>query len=199
MNDASVASGAGIWFTDEKLEQIKKAQSDPTMQKMFKNSNNRWEVWDNMPLLPLGNTDWLKEQFGTSFSQEHTLSINGGDDRLQYYVSGNYLNRGGLLRHGDDSMQRYTMTGKINAQITKWLRMTYNTRFSRQDFDSPGDLINGTDVFFHNMCRYWPILQLPILMVTGCQSLISDVFRMVAVPRTRQTVSHSSFLLLQHL
>ena len=23
MNDASVASGAGIWFTDEKLEQIK--------------------------------------------------------------------------------------------------------------------------------------------------------------------------------
>ena len=158
MNDASVASGAGIWFTDEKLEQIKKAQSDPTMQKMFKNSNNRWEVWDNMPLLPLGNTDWLKEQFGTSFSQEHTLSINGGDDRLQYYVSGNYLNRGGLLRHGDDSMQRYTMTGKINAQITKWLRMTYNTRFSRQDFDSPGDLINGTDVFFHNMCRYWPIL-----------------------------------------
>lgn len=158
MNDASVASGAGIWFTDEKLEQIKKAQSDPTMQKMFKNSNNRWEVWDNMPLLPLGNTDWLKEQFGTSFSQEHTLSINGGDDRLQYYVSGNYLNRGGLLRHGDDSMQRYTMTGKINAQITKWLRMTYNTRFSRQDFDSPGDLINGTDVFFHDMCRYWPIL-----------------------------------------
>ena len=158
MNDASVASGAGIWFTDEKLEQIKKAQSDPTMQKMFKNSNNRWEVWDNTPLLPIGNTDWLKEQFGTSFSQEHTLSINGGDDRLQYYVSGNYLNRGGLLRHGDDSMQRYTMTGKINAQITKWLRMTYNTRFSRQDFDSPGDLINGTDVFFHNMCRYWPIL-----------------------------------------
>ena len=158
MNEASVNSGAGIWFTDDKLEQIKKAQSDPTMQKMFKNGNNRWEVWDNTPLLPLGNTDWLKEQFGSNFSQEHTLSMNGGDDRMQYYLSANYLDRGGLLRHGDDNTQRYAFTGKVSAQLANWLRVTYNTRFTRTDFEMPGDLVNGTDEFYHNMCRYWPIL-----------------------------------------
>ena len=158
MNEASVNSGAGIWFTDDKLEQIKKAQSDPTMQKMFKNGNNRWEVWDNTPLLPLGNTDWLKEQFGNSFSQEHTLSMTGGDDRMQYYLSANYLDRGGLLRHGDDNTQRYAFTGKVSAQLANWLRVTYNTRFTRTDFEMPGDLVNGTDEFYHNMCRYWPIL-----------------------------------------
>ena len=158
MNEASVNSGAGIWFTDDKLEQIKKAQSDPTMQKMFKNGNNRWEVWDNTPLLPLGNTDWLKEQFGSNFSQEHTLSMTGGDDRMQYYLSANYLDRGGLLRHGDDNTQRYAFTGKVSAQLANWLRVTYNTRFTRTDFEMPGDLVNGTDEFYHNMCRYWPIL-----------------------------------------
>lgn len=158
MNEASVNSGAGIWFTDDKLEQIKKAQSDPTMQKMFKNGNNRWEVWDNTPLLPLGNTDWLKEQFGNSFSQEHTLSMTGGDDRMQYYLSANYLDRGGLLRHGDDNTQRYAFTGKVSAQLANWLRVTYNTRFTRTDFEMPVDLVNGTDEFYHNMCRYWPIL-----------------------------------------
>ena len=158
MNEASVNSGAGIWFTDDKLEQIKKAQSDPNMQKMFKNGNNRWEVWDNTPLLPLGNTDWLKEQFGSNFSQEHTLSMTGGDDRMQYYLSANYLDRGGLLRHGDDSTQRYAFTGKVSAQLANWLRVTYNTRFTRTDFEMPGDLVNGTDEFYHNMCRYWPIL-----------------------------------------
>ena len=158
MNEASVNSGAGIWFTDDKLEQIKKAQSDPTMQKMFKNGNNRWEVWDNTPLLPLGNTDWLKEQFGSNFSQEHTLSMTGGDDRMQYYLSANYLDRGGLLRHGDDSTQRYAFTGKVSAQLANWLRVTYNTRFTRTDFEMPVDLVNGTDEFYHNMCRYWPIL-----------------------------------------
>lgn len=158
MNEASVNSGAGIWFTDDKLEQIKKAQSDPNMQKMFKNGNNRWEVWDNTPLLPLGNTDWLKEQFGNSFSQEHTLSMTGGDDRMQYYLSANYLDRGGLLRHGDDNTQRYAFTGKVSAQLANWLRVTYNTRFTRTDFEMPVDLVNGTDEFYHNMCRYWPIL-----------------------------------------
>lgn len=158
MNEASVNSGAGIWFTDDKLEQIKKAQSDPNMQKMFKNGNNRWEVWDNNPLLPIGNTDWLKEQFGNSFSQEHTLSMTGGDDRMQYYLSANYLDRGGLLRHGDDNTQRYAFTGKVSAQLANWLRVTYNTRFTRTDFEMPVDLVNGTDEFYHNMCRYWPIL-----------------------------------------
>ena len=158
MNAASVNSGAGIWFTPEKLEQIKKAQTDQTMQKMFKNSANRWEVWDDTALLPLGNTDWLKEQFGNSFSQEHTLSVNGGDDRIQYYVSANYLDQGGLLRHGDDNRQRYAVTGKINAQLTNWLRITYNTRFTRIDYDAPTEMVNGTDVFYHNMCRYWPIV-----------------------------------------
>ena len=158
MNAASVNSGAGVWFTDEKLAAIKQAQTDPSMQKMFKNSANRWEVWDDTPNLPIANTDWLKEQFGNSFSQEHTLSISGGDDRIQYYVSANYLDQGGLLRHGDDNRQRYSLTGKISAQLTDWLRMTYNTRFSRIDYEAPVVMVNGTDEFYHNMCRYWPII-----------------------------------------
>ncbi len=69
MNTGSINSKNGVWFTEEKLAQLKAAQSDPSMQKMFRNpANNRWEVWDVNDLLPLGNTDWLQEHFGkTSF------------------------------------------------------------------------------------------------------------------------------------
>ena len=69
MNAASINSGAGIWFSDSKLQQIKDAQSNPNAQTMFKNSNNRWELWDSTDILPVANTDWLKEHFGNSFSQ----------------------------------------------------------------------------------------------------------------------------------
>lgn len=165
MNLASINSGNGVWFSDTKLEQIKAAQSDPTMQTMFKNSNNRWEVWDATDILPIGNTDWLKEQFGNSFTQEHTLSVNGGMEKLQYYFSANYLGQDGLLRHGDDDRQRYTVTGKISADLTKWLHMTYSTRFSRVDYECPTEMRNGTDVFYHNMCRYWPIV--PVIDPNG--------------------------------
>lgn len=92
MNYASENGGSGTWFSPEKLKAIKDAQSDPSMKTMFANSNNRWEVWDNNALLPIANTDWLKEHFGNSFSHEHTLSINGGSEKNEilflYQLSG---------------------------------------------------------------------------------------------------------------
>ncbi len=158
MNLASINSGNGAWFSESKLADIKRAQSDPSMVTMFANSNNRWEVWDANDLLPIGNTDWLKEHFGNSFSQEHTLSINGGSEKMRYYFSANYLDQNGILRHGDDNKQRYAVTAKINADLTQWMSITYSTRFTRIDYQAPTVMVNGTDEFYHNMCRYWPIV-----------------------------------------
>ena len=59
--------------------------------------------------MPTGNTDWLKTLFGNSFTHEHSLSVNGGTDKIQYYLSANYLDQGGLLKFGDDNKQRYSL------------------------------------------------------------------------------------------
>lgn len=158
MNAAQVNSGAGAWFSEQKLADIKRAQTDPSMPKMFANSANAWELWDDTNLLPLGNTDWLKEQFGNSFSQEHSVSVNGGNDRLAYYFSGNFLGQDGSLRHATDRKNRYTVNAKINAKLTDWLNMMYNMRFARTDYSAPTFLSEGNDVFYHNMLRYWPII-----------------------------------------
>lgn len=36
--------------------------------------------------------------------------------------------------------------------------MTYSARFTRTDYQAPTVMVNGTDEFYHNMCRYWPII-----------------------------------------
>lgn len=156
MNDASRYSGNGTWFNDAKLQQIKQAQTDASMPKMFANGNKRWEIWDAADLLPVGNTDWMEFQFGNSFSQEHTVSISGGNEAVRYYLSGNMLDRNGILKHGNDKHRRYGFTAKIEAQIAKWAKVIYNTRFTRTDFDAPTQL--DDNVFYHNMARYWPII-----------------------------------------
>lgn len=158
MNEASINSGAGVWFSESKLAQIKAAQTDPTMQKMFANSNGRWEVWDANDLLPIANTDWLKEHFGNSFSQEHTMSVNGGTDKYKYYFSANYLGQEGILRHDEEKKNRYGITGKINVQLASWAKMNYMLRFNRTDFNNPSFLAGGADLFYHNVMRYWPIV-----------------------------------------
>ena len=157
MNASAINSGAGVWFSESKLADIKRAQTDDTMQKMFKNNINRWEVWDANDILPLGNTDWLKEHFGNSFSQEHTLSVNGGSEKFKYYFSANFLGQDGIMNHADDNKQRYAVTAKINAQLAKWMTMTYSMRFNRTDYIQPS-YTNDGGLFYHNVCRYWPIV-----------------------------------------
>lgn len=157
MNDASKYGGSGIWFSDAKLEQIKAAMSDRSKPTMFKNpGTNHWEVWDANDLLPVGNTDWLKEHFTNSFSQEHAVSATGGSEGIHYYFSGDVLSRQGLLRHGRDKKNRYNLTSKVDAQLTKWVKATYSMRFTRTDYNGPTFIDNN--VFYHNVCRYWPII-----------------------------------------
>lgn len=155
MNAASINGGSGTWFSKEKLEQIKLAQSDPTMQTMFANPQGRWEIWDVNSLLPIANCDWLRSTFGNGFSQEHNVSVNGGNERLRYYFSGNFLQRDGLLKYGTDKRSRYTVTSKVDAQITSWAKLSYNMRFARTDYEQP-TMMDG--LYYHNMCRYWPII-----------------------------------------
>lgn len=155
MNAASINGGSGTWFSKEKLEQIKLAQSDPTMQTMFANPQGRWEIWDVNSLLPIANRDWLRSTFGNGFSQEHNVSVNGGNERLRYYFSGNFLQRDGLLKYGTDKRSRYTVTSKVDAQITSWAKLSYNMRFARTDYEQP-TMLDG--LYYHNMCRYWPII-----------------------------------------
>lgn len=160
MNQCSVNNGGGVWFTDDKLEQLKAVESDPSLATMFRNpANNQWEVWDVTSLLPTGNTDWLETHFGkTSFSQEHNLSVTGGTSKYNYYFSSNYLNQGGILRYGDDNAQRYTVNAKVNVKFFDWLTFGYSNRWSRNDYNSPANITGGSNEFYHNVMRYWPII-----------------------------------------
>ncbi len=157
MNQASYNSGAGIWFPESKLQQIKAAQTDPTMQKMFRNGSNRWEVWDTTEILPLGNNDWLDIHFGNSFSQEHTMSVSGGTDKVKYYLSANYMGLKGILKQADETKDRYGINTKISVQLAKWIKMNYMMRFTRTDYKAPNAWKDDGN-FYHNVMRYWPIV-----------------------------------------
>lgn len=45
------------------------------------------------------NRDWQKELFHTSTTQSYRLSVNGGNDKANYYVAGGYLDNKGIIRN----------------------------------------------------------------------------------------------------
>ena len=127
-------------YSEKKLQQILDYQHGKSTQYMWATDAGRWNAFDDpnrQDVMPTANTDWLHELFGDSFTQEHSISVNGGTDVMQYYMSANYLDEGGLLKYGDDGRQRYSFTGKINADLAKWLKVGYSVRFNRIDYSSP--------------------------------------------------------------
>lgn len=84
------------------------------------------------------------------FLPDHNLSISGGTDKTQYIVSGSFLDQKGLIRHGKDTFQRYTLNGRITSNITDWFTLGYSTKWTREDYDRPSYL---TGLFFHNVAR----------------------------------------------
>src|SRR5690606_40054756 len=80
------------------------------------------------------NIDWWKEVFRKkSPSKEHTLSIRGGGPAVNYYLSGNFLDQGGILKLGGDELQRYNVVANLESKISDWITLEYNGKFSRED------------------------------------------------------------------
>ena len=101
------------------------------------------------------NTDWLKEYYkDTAFSQEHNLTVNGGNEKTNYYLSGAFLDQGGFMRHGEDDYKRYNIMGKFNAQIQPWLKVGFTSKWVRTDYDRPTTL--GGNFYDNVIRRGWP-------------------------------------------
>lgn len=97
------------------------------------------------------NMDWVKEYYRShAFSQEHNLSVNGGTDKLNYYVSANWADQGGYMRYGQEDYTRYTILGKVGSQLNKYVKLNYTSRWSRSDYERPTVMSGG---FYDNLMR----------------------------------------------
>nr|WP_239060639.1 TonB-dependent receptor [Bacteroides sp. 519] len=157
-NVASTNGGGSPVFSDEVMANMKKyingEFTDPTKPEYYGTtinpSNNRYQNYTGS----FANTDWFDEFYNSGVpSHEHNLSFSGGNEKITYMLSGNFLDQKGLLRHGEDRFNRYTLNGKISAELTDWLTMNFTTKWTRESYDRPTYM---TGLFFHNIARRWP-------------------------------------------
>lgn len=145
------ASSESLLFSEADLQRILDYQQGKITTTTIpdKNTPTIWWWQGN------SNNDWLDVVFGgTGFSQEHSISANGGTEKVQYYMSGNYMDQNGIVRWGKEDQKRYTITAKINAELAPWLKANYSMKFMRQDLDVPATL--NDHLFYYNAMRRWP-------------------------------------------
>ncbi len=84
------------------------------------------------------NYDWFDEYFKDhSINQKHNISLSGGDEKTQYYLSTGYFNQGTSYNWVDEHYKRYNVLANISAQATSWLRLNLNTKYSNTDEKHP--------------------------------------------------------------
>lgn len=76
-------------------------------------------------------TDWVKEVFGDSWATQHSVTLQGGNDKGHFFTSINYLDNDGIVRGKKDTYTR--LTGQINAdyQLYKWIKVGTNTSIEK--------------------------------------------------------------------
>ncbi|WP_281228632.1 SusC/RagA family TonB-linked outer membrane protein [Flavobacterium aquiphilum] len=89
------------------------------------------DVWDGSKV---ATTDWTKFVTRTGVTQQHTLSVSGGTEKMKSYGSFGYVNNTGTLL--GQSYKRYNGTANVDITPTKWFSMgvSLNTSYSINEY-----------------------------------------------------------------
>ena len=77
------------------------------------------------------SVDYQDEVYRTAIAQNYQLSFRGGSEKMNYYVSGNYLDQEGLAIN--TNFKRYSLRSNINADLTDKLTMSTSLNLIRQE------------------------------------------------------------------
>lgn len=85
-----------------------------------------------------GNTDWYKELYAPSIpATEHSVSVSGGNETVDYLVSGRMYSQEGIYRIRKDEYKKYDFRIKGGIQATDWLRIKAGSNFSSFNYSDP--------------------------------------------------------------
>lgn len=59
----------------------------------------------------------------------HSVSVSGGKDKTNYYVSGGYYSKTGILRYGPDDNSRTNFRASLNTEINQYLDFNMQASF----------------------------------------------------------------------
>jgi len=71
------------------------------------------------------DTDWQELIFQPGHVQNHQLSVSGGNEKNQYYVSGVYYDHKGVIK--TSAFDRYSLTTNLKFDISDFFRISLNS------------------------------------------------------------------------
>lgn len=143
-------------FNPDDYEQMRLRLTDHSLPSVVVQNRNGVDQY-----VYYGNTDWYHWLFQNSDpSMSHNLTVTGGSDKIKFLFSGRYMDQQGMYQSylHTDVYHAYNFRAKIDANITKWLKLYTNTQFAANNYTWPGWGYNSNFFNFgvHALASYVP-------------------------------------------
>jgi TonB-linked SusC/RagA family outer membrane protein len=118
-------------FSLEYLDRLRQHDENPSLPKVEYNSAlGRYEYF--------GNTDWFKELYKDRIpSTEQSISVSGGSEKANFYLSGRYYFQDGIFNDNTDKFNKYNLRAKGEVAIKPWLKVQNNFELSNYTYTFP--------------------------------------------------------------
>ena len=73
-------------------------------------------------------TNWQDEVFRTALQHQHQISAQGGSEKVQYYVSGSYMDQQGTII--GSNFDRLSFRTNLDAQLKEWFKLGVNATYA---------------------------------------------------------------------
>ena len=104
------------------------------------NSERPWVVTQNDGTYKYyANFDWYDQLYNSNRPmQDYNISLKGGNDRINYFISGRYFMEDGMYKQNTDRWHQITQRAKVNINIKPWLHYGVNFSFFSSKYTYPG-------------------------------------------------------------
>jgi|WetSurMetagenome_2_1015567.scaffolds.fasta_scaffold02472_3 TonB-dependent starch-binding outer membrane protein SusC len=98
-----------------------------------------------------GGVDWFDMILRKTVTNNHEISLSGGDEKTSFAVSLGYMDEKGLLLN--DNLKRYNGRINLDHKITKTLTTGINLQYTLRDWDKRGDNVYSQLIKMHSMAQ----------------------------------------------
>jgi len=117
-------------YSDSWFAELQRRQNDPTLDNYNVDANGNYQYY--------GNTNWLREFYkDQNYSYVHSLNLQGGQDMVNYYVSGRIYDQNGIYKVGNEDFKRYNVRAKGSIKLRPWLTFENNTSLIKNNYLQP--------------------------------------------------------------
>ncbi|MBR1880556.1 MAG: TonB-dependent receptor [Prevotella sp.] len=113
-------------------------------------------------------TNWQDAIFQTAFQQSHQIAAQGGTEKVQYYISGSYMDQEGTII--GSNFKRISTKVNLDAQLKPWLKLGLSATYANTKDDLK--LADGTEGII-----YYSLMSLPEIPIYNIDGSYASVVR----------------------